>query len=201
MDTVSWSGVVPEALRALRSARPGVLLRLFPSSSRDQLAAIQAGRLDVGFLYNRPQDDPATRALAVAEDEVVLAVPADHGLAGAGKVALRDLAGEAFVSFPRAASPVYHDRLARACARRGFQPRVVQEAATGAGILAIVASGLGIAFVNSAVRWRRPHNIDLLEIEDLELKLVLDCVWRNDNEAPALAPFLEAVRGLAAAAR
>ena len=201
VDTVSWAGVVPEALRALRSARPGVLLRLFPLSSRDQLAAIQGGRLDVGFLYNRPQDDPATRALAVAEDKVVLAVPADHGLSGAGKVALKDLAEEAFVSFPRAASPVYHDRLARACASRGLQPRVVQEAATGAGILAIVASGLGIAFVNSAVRWRRPHNIELLEVEDLELKLVLDCVWREDNEVPALAPFLEAVRGLVAAAR
>ena len=199
VDTVSWSGVVPEALRALRSARPGVLLRLFPSSSREQLAAIQGGRLDVGFLYNRPPEDPATRALAVAEDEVVLAVPADHGLVGAGTVALRELADEGFVSFPRAASPVYHDRLARACARRGFQPRVVQEAATGSGILAIVASGLGIAFVNSAVRWRRPQNIDLLEIEDLDLKLVLDCVWREDNEAPALAPFLEAVRALAAA--
>ncbi len=201
VDTVSWAGVVPEALRALRSARPGVLLRLFPLSSRDQLAAIQGGRLDVGFLYNRPQEDPATQALAVAEDKVVLAVPADHGLSGAGKVALSDLAEEAFVSFPRAASPVYHDRLARACAGRGLQPRVVQEAATGAGILAIVASGLGIAFVNSAVRWRRPHNIELLEVEDLELKLVLDCVWREDNEAPALAPFLEAVRGLVAAAR
>ena len=201
VDTVSWSGVVPEALRALRSARPGVLLRLFPLSSCEQLAAIQGGRLDVGFLYNRPRDDPATRALAVAEDKVVLAVPADHGLAGAGKVALRDLAGEAFVSFPRAASPVFHDRLARGCARRGFQPQVVQEAATGAGILAIVASGLGIAFVNSAVRWRRPHNVDLLELEDLELKLVLDCVWRADNEAPALAPFLDAVRDLAGGRR
>lgn len=201
VDTVSWAGVVPEALRALRSARPGVLLRLFPLSSRDQLAAIQGGRLDVGFLYNRPREDPATQAIAVAEDKVVLAVPADHGLSGAGKVALSDLAEEAFVSFPRAASPVYHDRLARACAGRGLQPRVVQEAATGAGILAIVASGLGIAFVNSAVRWRRPHNIELLEVDDLELKLVLDCVWRDDNEAPALAPFLEAVRGLVAAAR
>ena len=201
VDTVSWAGVVPEALRALRSARPGVLLRLFPLSSRDQLAAIQGGRLDVGFLYNRPREDPATQAIAVAEDKVVLAVPADHGLSGAGKVALSDLAEEAFVSFPRAASPVYHDRLARACAGRGLQPRVVQEAATGAGILAIVASGLGIAFVNSAVRWRRPHNIELLEVDDLELKLVLDCVWREDNEAPALAPFLEAVRGLVAAAR
>ena len=74
---------------------------------------------------------------------------------------------------------------------------MVQEAATGAGILAIVASGLGIAFVSSAVRWRRPHNIDLLKIEDLNLKLVLDCVWREDNEAPALAPFLDAVRDLA----
>ena len=186
-----------EALRALRSARPGVLLRLFPLSSREQLAAIQGGRLDVGFLYNRPRDDPATRALAVAEDEVVLAVPGDHGLAGTGRVALRDLTGEAFVSFPRAASPVFHDRLAQACAQRGFRPQVVQEAATGAGILAIVASGLGIAFVSSAVRWRRPHNIDLLEIEDLNLKLVLDCVWREDNEAPALAPFLDAVRDLA----
>ena len=200
VDTVAWAGVVPEALRRLRRSRPGVLLRLFPSSSREQLAAIRAGRLDVGFLYNRPPEDPVTRAFAVAEDEVVLAVPADHALSGLAEVALRDLAGEDFVSFPRAASPAYYDRLARACAGRGFEPRVVQEAATGAGMLAIVGSGLGIAFVNSAVRWRRPHNVSLLEIEDLDLKLVLDCVWRDDNHTPALAPFLDAVRGLAAEA-
>ena len=199
MDSVSWAGVVPESLRALRRSRPRVLLRLFPLSSRDQLVAIQAGRLDVGFLYNRPAADSATQAFAVAEDRVVLAVPADHDLVGSGTVALRDLAAEAFVSFPRSASPVFFDRLERAFARRDFQPQVVQEAVTGGGMLAIVASGLGIAFVNSAVQWRRPQNISLLEVEDLDVKLVLDCVWRPDNETPALSPFLDAVREQAGA--
>ena len=66
-------------------------------------------------------------------------------------------------------------------------------------MLAIVASGLGIAFVNSAVQWRRPQNISLLEVEDLDVKLVLDCVWRPDNETPALSPFLDAVREQAGA--
>ena len=197
VDSVTWSGVVPEALRALRRSRPEVLLRLFPMSSGDQLAALHRGRLDVGFLYNRPADDPATRALAVAEDETVLAVPADHALAGAGRVALRELAGEAFVSFPRSTSPVFYDRLARACARGGLQPRVVQESVSVAGMLAIVASGLGIAFANSALRWRQPHNVVLLEVEDLEIKLVLDCVWRRDDRTPVLTHFLESVRELA----
>lgn len=199
VESVSWSGVVPAALRALRRSRPEVLLRLSPMSSSDQLAALHRGRLDVGFLYNRPADDPATQALAVAEDEAVLAVPADHALAGAGKVALGDLAGEAFVSFPRSTSPVFYDRLARACARQGLQPRVVQESVTVAGMLAIVASGLGIAFANSALRWRQPYNVVLLEVEDLELKLVLDCVWRRDDRSPVLAHFLDSVRELAGA--
>ncbi len=195
IDSVSWHGIVPDSFRRFRTARPEVLLRLFAMSSREQLAAVRDSRLDVGFVYFRPPEDPVTTARAVATDHVMLAVPADHALAGAADVWLPDLARESFVFFPRAVSPVYFDKLTAACAERGFRPRVVQEAGSETAMLGVVASGLAVAFVNSAVRWRRPENVVLLPIEDLDLPLVLECVWRRQSDSPTLAAFLDAIDG------
>lgn len=81
------------------------------------------------------------------------------------------------------------------CFRAGLKsPHIVQEAVNEATILSLVSCRMGVAFVSSATRWRRPENVDVLPISDLKLPLPLALIWRKDNAAPLLAKFVTAVR-------
>jgi len=110
---------------------------------------------------------------------------------------LRDLADSDFVWFPRRQSPAYYDRLMQACSRGGLKtPRIVQEAADQATLLALVACRLGVAFVSDATRWRCPTGVLLRPVVDLYLPIAFSLIWRKDNASPLLARFVADVRQL-----
>jgi DNA-binding transcriptional LysR family regulator len=135
----------------------------------------------------------------VALQNLVLAVPKGHLLTKSKSLRLRDLTDADFVWFPRRQSPAYYDRLMQACSRGGLKaPRIVQEAADQATLLALVACRLGVAFVTDATRWRCPKEVVLRPIVDLQLPIAFSLVWRKDNASPLLARFVADVRQLPA---
>jgi DNA-binding transcriptional LysR family regulator len=85
----------------------------------------------------------------------------------------------------------------QACSRGGLKtPRIVQEAADQATLLALVACGLGVAFVSDATRWRCPKDVLLRPVVDLYLPIAFSLIWRKDNASPLLARFVGEVRHL-----
>ncbi len=144
------------ALAAFRRQAPEVALSLREMSTREQAAALAAGRLDVGFLRPAGQDFPGVELTVVSREPYVLAVPAGHALAGAHRVALKDLDGQAMVLPPREQAPALLAAVEAALARAGARVAPVQEAATKFTMVALVAAGLGLAFLPASVRvWRR----------------------------------------------
>ena len=61
-----------------------MVLQLKPSSSLEQLEAIQSGRLDAGFVFNMPEADPELSLRPVAVQHIELAAPRGHALTGSG---------------------------------------------------------------------------------------------------------------------
>ena len=125
-------GVLPGLLKNFKSARPGVELALREMLSPDQAAALAAGELDFGLLLP-PVADAELEHVVVQRERFLAALPANHRLARrggrkAGRLAVRELAGEAFVMAPRAIAPGLHDIVTALAARAGFAPRVAQEA-------------------------------------------------------------------------
>ncbi|MYS47428.1 LysR family transcriptional regulator, partial [Streptomyces sp. SID5998] len=91
---------VPELLQRYRARHPDVRVVLRSERSDRLVAAIRDGDLDIAFL-GLPEDEPPSgvRTLVLDRDRHVLVVPAGHRLAGAGRVTLREIAGETFVDF------------------------------------------------------------------------------------------------------
>lgn len=85
-----------------------------------------------------------------AASGLLAVLPADHGLAGRKRVALSELAGEAFVVHPSGHRSSMHERVMAACAQAGFRPPVVEVAETAT--LVVCAAGLGVALVPEPVR-------------------------------------------------
>src|SRR5260370_10430895 len=190
-ESASWHGVVPASFLQFRQGQPDAELQLSPLSSLDQVQAVRSGRLDAGYVFNMPGNDPELDQLQVASQKLVLALHKRHPLTKSKSLRLRDLTDADFVWFPRRQSPAYYDRLIQACSRGGLKtPRIVQEALDQATLLSLVACGLGVAFVSDATRWRCPKDVALRPVVDMQLPIAFSLVWRKDNASPLLARFV-----------
>lgn len=195
IESMTWHGVVPDSFRHFRERQPDAELQIKPLSSLEQMAAVQSGQLDAGFLFTIADVERDLTKVEIALVNLMLAVPKGHPLAKSKSLRLRDLNNASFIWFPRRESPYFYDRLMHACFRGGLKsPRIVQEGVNEATILSLVSCGLGVAFVSSATRWRCPESVMLLAVTDLKLPLPFALIWRKDNTAPLLKNFVEDVR-------
>jgi DNA-binding transcriptional LysR family regulator len=198
VQSLSWHGIVPESLRDFRERQPEAELQLKPSSSSEQIGAVQSGSLDAGYIFTMEETAGDLNQLRVGFVNVMLAAPMGHALAKRRKLRLRDLVYVPLILFPRRVSPVFFDRLMAECARGGLKaPRVVQETPDEAIILSLVACGIGVGFVSSASQWRCPPDVALLPVTDLNLRLPFTLIWRKDNNSPLLGKFTADVKALA----
>src|SRR5258708_14929942 len=188
VQTISWQGIVPDSFRHFRDHQPDAELQLKPSSSSEQLGAIQSGYLDAGFVFAPSNTTLEFAQLQIGSVNVVLAIPTGHALTKLTELRLKDLIEAPFVWFPRRVSPIFFDRLMAKCARGGLKaPRVVQEASDEVVILSLVACRVGVAFVSSASRGRLPPGVELMPVTDLNVPLPFALVWRKDKSAPYAA--------------
>jgi len=86
---------MPSALQGLRASLPGVDLSIAIECTRDPIAALQAGEIDVALISEAPT--PRSRRLVdkpLFADEVVFVMAASHRLATRASLTRADLRGE-----------------------------------------------------------------------------------------------------------
>lgn len=189
-SSVAYSGIT-ELLRAFRARSPRVDLVLREMPPQDQLLALKERRLDVAFVRG-PLADDAVASLPVRTEALVAALPAEHRLARKKKLALAELSGEAFVSFPRARGPSFFDLLMRLCHEAGFTPDIVQEAPQ-LDMVSLVAAGYGVAIVPESVRHVRRDGLVYVPLVEAPTTTLL-VAWRPDDTSPVVRDFLDVVR-------
>jgi DNA-binding transcriptional LysR family regulator len=190
VENAVWGGLVPNALQAFQQTAPQVGIELTPMNTPEQLAAIDAGQLDGGFIYHFGALPEQFASLSLLENGVVLAAPASWSFGRRKTVRAAQLAGKPFITFPRHVYPAYYDRLIGACERAGLTLDVVQEVSTEAAILSLVSAGVGAAIVNSANRERPPALVQFLALSDLSIVLPLHFAYHEQHRNPALAQFI-----------
>jgi DNA-binding transcriptional LysR family regulator len=189
-------GVLPELLKAFKAARPGVSLALREMLSPEQAAALAADELDFGLLL--PPVAGELEHVVVQRERFVAALPARHRLARVrGRIAVRELAEEAFVMAPREIAPGLHDIAALLTARAGFSPRVAQEAIQMQTVVSLVSSGLGVALVPSSVANLGRRGVVYREIGDTHPRLDLWLAWRRGNLSAAGRELIAHARRIA----
>lgn len=114
------------ALRVdVQAAAPDVALTLTEMVSMDQIAALCAGRIDVGLL--RPMvREPALSTVSLMREPYVVALASSHRLAGADAIDPALLAGERFLMTPAPKRRYLVSRLAPLFRDHGFVPTIAQ---------------------------------------------------------------------------
>lgn len=132
-----------------RRARPGVDLRLRQCPADAMAHLLRTREADL-CLASEPLTGAGLESVELLREEVLLAVPDGHRLAGREDVAVAELAGEPFLT----PGPGHWQReLAdRLFARAGLRPAVVCEGNEPGALLDLVGAGLGVALLPAMAR-------------------------------------------------
>jgi len=187
--------ILPDLVQTYRRQFPKVDLHLFELNPDQQLAAFDEGRIDLSF--SRPL--PAERAPdffqeTVYIDELTIALPIRHPLAGQKLIPVKKLAAESFVQFHRQGAPGLYDEVLATCRQAGFSPRVISEPDFMATVMTLVESGLGVSLVPGNLKGLHRPQVVIRPITPKSARIPLCLVWRKSAENPALDAFINIVR-------
>jgi len=188
VSTVDYS-ILPPLVRRFRQKRPGVALKLLELTGDRQQSLLQSGELDLG-LSILPSPAQGLTMRPVFREPLIAAVPANHRLAARRRIALRALAAEPFIQFPREFAPGLYDLAIAACQGAGFTPHLAQEAIQMQTILGLVAAGLGVAVVPHCMSKLQRPDVRYLALDARGFEVETVALWHAENRAPALESLI-----------
>jgi DNA-binding transcriptional LysR family regulator len=200
--------LAPDLIRRYREAHPGVELEIQEGNAAAVTEAVAAGRLDIAFIRRPVSGQSALAYHTVAEEKLLLALPAQHPLArqarkrGVAHVRLRDLANDSFILVRRPGAPGMYGDLIDACHRAGFAPRIGAEVDQMLTNITLVAAGVGVSVVPASMRDIHRGMVFYAEAKDApQLVAPLNLVTRIGETNPAAIRFVRFALGPGDAAR
>ncbi len=195
---------LPSVLARFRVQHPGIELAVRESHSAPLIAQLASGGLDLALIHAgsiRSRRGGSARAVIPADvasaklwdEDLVLAVPRRHRLAGSGQVALAELASESFVIYEPGS--MLRDVVMAAGAAAGFTPRIALEASSNDTVRAFIAAGFGIALLPRSLTAALGPPIAVVEVSAPRVVRTVSIAWRRHGTlAPATRATLELLR-------
>lgn len=178
---------LPAAIEGFRRARPGIAFMLREMAAERQVEALREGSCDL-CLRRAARIPEGFAGALVFEERLVAALPRTHALAGRARLSPADLAGSAFVAFPRGDGTEFHRQLLDLCEEAGFVPRIAQEVSPMHALIGLVGAGVGVAIVPDSVRKLRFAGVVYRPLAGTPMRSRVYAVWRPDRlPAPARA--------------
>lgn len=171
---------VPRLAHALHDRWPGLALQLNEMTTGAQMEALEHGRIDVG-LGREVSIAPGLVVRPLVRERLYLAVHDSHRLAAHRSVALSNLAGERFVTFPRQRVSLLFDHIAALCRTAGFELEVAEEAVQFTTILGMVAGNAGVAIIPEPLRVLQLPGLRYIALEDEAATSLVSVLYRPER--------------------
>ncbi|MGE4293073.1 MAG: LysR family transcriptional regulator [Desulfovibrio sp.] len=184
----------PEAVRDYRAENPGVQLVLLEMGTTDQLEALRRGEIDLGVIRLFHQNLRGFQHEPFAREPYVLALPESHPLTALDEIPLASLEGVPLILFPRRFQPALYDTIMARLRQAGVTPYVVQRAITKQTKSALVASGLGAAFLHASSRKAPRAGVAYRPLAGEFPLMELEMVWRPESATEVLRRFVDTLR-------
>ena len=173
---------------------PGIEIVLIEETTLPLENLLARGQLDVALLHQMPTGLSSTLlGYPLFTEALVLAVNAEHPLAGQAQISLADLHDESWILIK--AGSAIREVILNAMTTAGFTPHIVCESGSLSTISALVVAGLGITILpGSAVR------VDQTQLRAIQLlpgapTRTVQAAWRADSfHAVSATAFMDFVR-------
>ncbi|EJL26678.1 LysR family transcriptional regulator [Brevibacillus sp. BC25] len=140
---ITGAYVLPRVLPTFTKQFPGVELQLMEDTSSHLEQLLVRGKIDVSLL-TMPISDPSLEIIPAINEEIFLAVPANHPLAKRKEVDLAEVADQPFILLKEGQG--FRTISLRLCEQAGFRPRIVFESSNIQTAQSLVAAGMGLSF-------------------------------------------------------
>lgn len=152
-------------IRLFRKSHPNCQVQVADLPPADQLAALQAGQLDGGFIGVQPARPARGLSFVVWNKEpFFLVLPEEHPLARVRKLRWSHLNGLSWVMVSRQAAPAFRQQFTELVEKHGLSARIVQESDRVLAILTMVAAGNGVSMVSQSVQHLIPEGVCFREL-------------------------------------
>ncbi|MEU5881470.1 LysR substrate-binding domain-containing protein [Spirillospora sp. NPDC047279] len=158
----------------------------------DQVAALRAGEIDLALL-RPPIADPSFTVLPLRRDRLVVALPADHPLAGLPHAAITDLRDTDLIVHSAGRRSVMYDVVVTLFRDAGVEPRIRHEVGETSTLVTLVAGGLGVAVVPEPVTALSLEGVVFRPLSRPEATVDLSLAHRTDRSEPHLTRAAAAI--------
>lgn len=177
---------VSDSLSTFRKHYPDVHIQMREINTREQIAPLNEGALELGLMRNTRLPDTLAWKLVLREPLLAM-VHRDHPLAGSAMISLRQLMHEPFVFFdPHVGTGLYDDILSL-LHRHGISPYITQEVGEAMTIIGLVSAGLGVSILPASFKRVRVSDVVWLPLAEKEAQSEMWLVWPKHRELSAAA--------------
>lgn len=185
--------ILPRALRAFQTARPGVRVKLHDLSTEEMLTGLRNASLDLSIMVHAHASMlRGLKSEDLARLPLCLAVAPKHPLAGKKSVKLAEAAKFPFISFNHTEYPDYADLLHDCFA--GAVPRIAEEHDSVASLIAAIEAGEGVALVTDSIACVAGNRLALVRIAPAPKPLIVAAVWPESGLSGIAREFLTCAR-------
>lgn len=177
--------VVSDALFTFRQRFPAVHIQMQEINTRQQLAPLGDGRLDLGVMRNTTLPETLDHQLLLREPMYAL-VHRAHRLADRERIALSDLAQEPFVFFDPQVGTALYGEILGLLGRYDVQPNIAQEVGEAMTIIGLVSTGLGVSILPASFRRVRLTDVVWIPLVEQDARSEVWLVWSKQREVPAV---------------
>jgi len=188
-------GKLPDVIRQFREAHPTVELHLHEMTTVQQMDALKAGRIDMGFGRLSFDDDDVIGEL-VRNEPVMVALPVNHRLVRHKNVSLAKLASEPLLLYPAKPRPSYADQVLEMFQSRGLKPTVALETNEVQTAIGLVVAGLGYTLVPQSVQNLHREGVLYLPLSDEGVTTPVVMNRRRNDESELTTYLADMVRSL-----
>jgi DNA-binding transcriptional LysR family regulator len=189
--------LLPATLQTFYKDCPEISVNLFDMSPAEQLRALEARKIDLGFVGVRPavikKDLEALNWECVAHHPVVVVLPVQHSLAKKKLVKIADLKSLFFVAMSEETHPGSRAWLTGICELAGFTPRILQDVELETGIMTFVAEGLGVTLAREQIKKLQHPGVVFRPLQQ-PAKADYWIAWHRENRSKALLQYIEIVK-------
>lgn len=190
-------GFLPKVLRTYRRKFPDVELHLVEMDTTQQIKALNARRIDLGFIgLGLTGEIPDLQMTIVSGEQLMAVLPQDHPIAKgrskkAGPLPLSALANEPLLLAARQSAPLYNPWLLVLCQQAGFQPRLVQEEGQPMTVLNYVAADLGVTILPGQFSRQQTEGVVFIPLAPPVPRYRYCAAWLPEKPHPALHHFVK----------
>ncbi|MBX3196664.1 MAG: LysR family transcriptional regulator [Labilithrix sp.] len=188
--------ILPRALQRFHRMKPQAFVQLHDMSTQAMLRGLRERTLDVAmFVSLAPQEFAGFTVEEIATYPIRVAMHPKHRFTRMQSVRLRDLAGEALVTFSREDYPEVHQGLAKILAPYTRSPNVVAEYETAVSLIAGVEAGHGLALLSETAGRLAGERLVFRALDPELPPLPISVAYRAEKASSSTLCFVAAAKG------